>query len=302
MRFQAKPLRSVLFVPGNKEDWMRKAPRYNADALILDLEDSVPDEHKAEARGIVHRMITELSAAGHTLFVRVNRLETGLTAFDLEAITSPGLYGVILPKVEAPEDVVEVDILLKFFERKAGMDLGSICIDPALETAAGIRQAYEVAIASDRVAHMGGGGGKDGDTARSIGYQWTQEGLETLFLKSKILVDARSAGVQYPVSGGWMDIHNLDGLRQLATQLRQLGYTGMHLIHPSHVAVVNEVFTPSQAEIAHWQGIIKAMEERRKEGSAAVTYNGNMVDVAHEETARAMLAMVEQWGLVTPDT
>ena len=302
MRFQAKPLRSVLFVPGNKEDWMRKAPRYNADALILDLEDSVPDEHKAEARGIVRKMIAELSAAGHTLFVRVNRLETGLTAFDLEAITSPGLYGVILPKVEAPEDVVEVDILLKFFERKAGMDLGSICIDPALETAAGIRQAYEVAIASDRVAHMGGGGGKDGDTARSIGYQWTQEGLETLFLKSKILVDARSAGVQYPVSGGWMDIHNLDGLRQLATQLRQLGYTGMHLIHPSHVAVVNEVFTPSQAEIAHWQGIIKAMEERRKEGSAAVTYNGNMVDVAHEETARAMLAMVKQWGLVTPDT
>ncbi len=301
MRFQAKPLRSVLFVPGNKEDWMRKAPRYNADALILDLEDSVPDEHKAEARGIVHRMITELSAAGHTLFVRVNRLETGLTAFDLEAITSPGLYGVILPKVEAPEDVVEVDILLKFFERKAGMEVGSICIDPALETAAGIRQAYEVATAADRVAHMGGGGGKDGDTARSIGFQWTQEGLETLFLKSKILVDSRSAGVQYPISGGWMDIHNLDGLRQLATQLRQLGYTGMHLIHPSHVAVVNEVFTPSQEEIAHWQGIINAMEERRKEGSAAVTYNGNMVDVAHEETARAMLAMVEQWGLVTPE-
>ncbi len=301
MRFQAKPLRSVLFVPGNKEDWMRKAPRYNADALILDLEDSVPDEHKAEARGIVRRMIAELGAAGHTLFVRVNRLETGLTAFDLEAITSPGLYGVILPKVEAPEDVVEVDILLKFFERKAGMEVGSICIDPALETAAGIRQAYEVATASDRVAHMGGGGGKDGDTARSIGYQWTQEGLETLFLKSKILVDARSAGVQYPISGGWMDIHNLDGLRQLATQLRQLGYTGMHLIHPSHVPVVNEVFTPSREEIAHWQGLIKAMEESRKEGSAAVTYNGNMVDVAHEETARAMLAMVEQWGLVTPD-
>jgi citrate lyase subunit beta/citryl-CoA lyase len=302
MRFQAKPLRSVLFVPGNKEEWMRKAPRYNADALILDLEDSVPDEHKAEAREIVRRMIAELSAAGHLLFVRVNRLETGLTAFDLEAITSPGLYGVILPKVESPQDVVEVDILLKFFERKAGMEVGRICIDPALETAAGIRQAYEVATASERVAHMGGSGGKDGDTARSLGFQWTQEGLETLFLKSKVLVDARSAGVQYPISGGWMDIHNLDGLRQLATQLRQLGYTGMHLIHPSHVAVVNEVFTPSREEIAHWQGIIKAMEERRKEGSAAVTYNGNMVDVAHEETARTMLAMVEQWGLVTPNT
>jgi citrate lyase subunit beta/citryl-CoA lyase len=277
---------------------MRKAPRYNADALILDLEDSVPDEGKSEARGLVRAMLEELGAAGQTLFVRVNRLESGLTGADLEAITCPHLYGVILPKVQTAEDVVEVDILLKFFERKAGMAVGSVCIDPSLETAQGIRDAYAIAMASERVAHMGGSGGKGGDTARSIGFQWTLEGLETLFLKSKVLVDARAAGVQYPLSGGWMDIHNLDGLRALATQLKQLGYTGMHLIHPSHVPVVNEVFTPSQAEIAHWQGLIKAMEASRREGSAAVTYAGDMVDVAHEETARAMLAMVKEWGIL----
>ena len=188
---------------------------------------------------------------------------------------------------------------MKFFERKAGMDLGSVCISPSLETAEGLRHAYEVAMASDRIAHMGAGGGKDGDTARALGYQWTLEGMETLFIKSKVLVDARAAGVKYPSSGGWMDIFNLDGLRQLATQLKQLGYTGMNLIHPTHVPVVNEVFTPTQDEIAHWRGLIQAMEERRKEGSAAVTYNGNMVDVAHEETARAMLAMVEAWGIET---
>lgn len=298
MRFQAKPLRSILFVPGNKEDWMRKAPNYGADALILDLEDSVPDEHKAESRVLVRKMIEELGAAGQTLFVRVNRLETGLTGEDLEAITCPYLYGVLLPKVQVPSDVVEVDILLKFFEQKAAMPIGSVCIEPSLETAQGIRHAYEIALASERIAHMGGSGGKNGDTARSIGFQWTLEGMETLFIKSKVLVDSRAAGVQYPVSGGWMDIHNLDGLRQLATKLRQLGYTGMHLIHPSHVPVVNEVFTPSAEEIASWQGIIKAMEERRKEGSAAVTFDGDMVDVAHEETARAMLKMVEQWGIL----
>ncbi len=297
MRFQAKPLRSILFVPGNKEDWMHKAPRYRADALILDLEDSVPDEHKADARGLVRKMLEALGAAGQTLFVRVNRLETGLTGLDLEAITCPHLYGVILPKVESPEDVVEVDILLKFFEQKSGMRVGSICIDPALETAQGIRLAYDIAMASDRVAHMGGGGGKNGDTARSIGFQWTLEGQETLFIKSKILVDSRSAGIGYPVSGGWMDIHDLDGLRVSARHLRQLGYTGMRLIHPSHVPIVNEAFTPTQDEIAYWKGLIKAMGDRRKEGSAAVTYNGDMVDVAHEETARAMLQMVEAWGL-----
>lgn len=301
MRFKAKPLRSVLYVPGNKPDWMRKAPRYGADALILDLEDSVPEADKVTARGVVRQMLQELGAAGITLFVRVNRLETGLTGEDLEAITCPYLYGVLLPKVQTPADVVEVDILLKFFERKAGMEPGSVCIDPSLETAQGIRQAYEIATASARVAHMGGSGGKGGDTARSIGFLWTPEGLETLFLKSKVLLDARAAGIQFPLSGGWMDIHNLDGLRTLATQLKHLGYTGMHLIHPSHVPVVNDVFTPSLEDIAHWQGLIKAMEVRRTEGSAAVTYAGDMVDVAHEETARAMLQMVKDWGLLKPE-
>ena len=282
MRFKAKPLRSVMFVPGNREDWMRKAHQYGPDALILDLEDSVPEAEKEKARSLVAGMVDELGSAGQTLFIRVNRLETGLTGFDLEAVTGPHLYGILLPKVERPEDVVEVDTLLRFFERKAGMAIGSICIDPALETAQGIRQAYDIAMASDRVAHMGGSGGKGGDTARSIGFQWTPEGMETLFIKSKVLVDSRSAGIEFPISGGWFDIRDLDGLRHLANQLKQLGYTGMNLIHPSHVPVVNEVFTPSPEQIAHWKGLLKAMEEQRQAGSAVVTYAGDMVDIAHE--------------------
>ena len=298
MRFKAKPLRSVLFVPGNKEDWMRKAPQYGPDALILDLEDSVPEEGKAEARVLVRQMLEELGKAGRTLFVRVNPLETGLTGLDLEAVTCPQLYGILLPKVQEPSDVVEVDNLLKFFEGKAGMIPGQVCLDPSLETAQGIRQAYEIAMAAERVAHMAGSGGKGGDTARSVGFQWTLEGLETLFIKSKVLLDSRAAGVEFPLSGGWMDIHNLEGLRSLATQLKQLGYTGMHLIHPSHVPVVNQVFTPTTEEIAHWQGLIQAMEQRRGQGSAAVTFDGDMVGVAHEETAKTMLELVKQWGIL----
>jgi citrate lyase subunit beta/citryl-CoA lyase len=121
--------------------------------------------------------------------------------------------------------------------------------------------------------------------------------METLFLRSKVLVDVRAAGIQYPMSGGWMDIHDLEGLRQAARQAKQLGYTGMHLIHPSHVPVVNEVFTPTPQEVEQWRGLIQAMEERRDQGGAAVTYDGDMVDIAHEETARAMLAMAREMGV-----
>ena len=298
MKFKTKPLRSVLYVPGNKEDWMRKAPKYGADALILDLEDSVPLQEKAEARALVRNMLDELGDAGQTLVVRVNTLETGMTGDDLEAIVCDNLYCIILPKVQSPADIAEVEALLKFFERRAGVEIGKTFIDPGLETAEGIRNAYDIATASDRVAHMGGSGGKGGDTARSIGFQWTPDGMETLFLRSKVLIDSRAAGVQFPISGGWFELRDLDGLRKYATELRQLGYTGMHLIHPYHVPVVNEVFTPTAEQIATWQGLVNAMEEMRKTGGAAVMYNGDMVDIAHEETARTMLRMAEELGVL----
>ena len=284
----------MLFVPGNREDWMRKAPGYGADALILDLEDSVPPEGKAEARALVRKMVEELGSDGRTLFVRVNGLETGLTGEDLDAITCRYLYGVMVPKVETPRHVVEVDVLLSFFERRAGVDEGKVFIDPTPETAPGIRSAYEIAKASARVAHMGASGGKGGDTARSVGYQWTPEGMETMYMRSKVLLDARAAGVPYPVAGIWTDIRDLEGLRAAAQRDRRLGYTGMRLIHPSQVPVANEVFTPTNEEIAYWRGLVAAMEERRSQGGAAITYEGDMVDIAHEEAARAMLEMVRE--------
>ena len=129
MRFKAKPIRTELFVPGNKEDWMRRAPRFNADAYILDLEDSVPPPEKPAARESVARMVQELGEAGQTIVVRVNRLETGLTGGDLEAVVGPHLYCVLLPKVEGPADVVEVDILLRYFEREKGLEVHGFTVD-----------------------------------------------------------------------------------------------------------------------------------------------------------------------------
>src|SRR5262249_38263204 len=150
-----KPVRSALFVPGNREDRMQKAPRFRADALILDLEDAVALPDKPRARPLVRKMVEELGDAGQTVFVRVNDFETGLTWADLDAIVCPQLYCVMLPKVTGPEDVRKADVILEFLERKNSIEPGSILIDPVLETAQGMRQAYEVAIASKRVVHLG---------------------------------------------------------------------------------------------------------------------------------------------------
>ncbi|SVA36419.1 uncharacterized protein METZ01_LOCUS89273, partial [marine metagenome] len=182
MRDNAKPLRTMMYVPGNKEDWVRKAPKYGADALIIDLEDSVPPDEKPIAREIVSRLVPELASEGVTLLVRVNDMETGLTEEDVSFAVQKGTYGITLPMTRGPEDVKAIDELITSEEKKKGIERGSVLIDPGLETATGMRSAYDVGISSERVAHMGAGGGRGGDIARAIGYRWTAKGTETLFI------------------------------------------------------------------------------------------------------------------------
>jgi citrate lyase subunit beta/citryl-CoA lyase len=295
---RAKPIRSALFVPGNREDRIQKAPRFNADALILDLEDAVALPDKPKARPVVRKMVEELGRAGQTMMVRVNDFETGLTWADLDTVVCRELYCVMLPKVTGPEDVKRADTIIEFLERKHGIEPGTVLIYPVLETAQGMRQAYEVAIASPRVVHLGGLTGKDGDIARAIGFRWTPEGQEAFYYISKVLLDSRAAGVPYPMGGrGWWDIQDLDGLRAEAVRTKNFGYTGMLLIHPSHVAIVNEVFTPTRDEIAHWKELIEAVEKCEREGGSVVTFNGMMVDTAHVKVAREMLTWASELGV-----
>jgi len=295
---RAKPIRSALFVPGNREDRMRKAPRFGADALILDLEDAVAAPDKAAARATVRKMVEELGRAGQNIFVRVNDFETGLTWADLDAVVCAELYCVMLPKVTGPEDVKRADTIIEFLERKHGIEPGTVLIDPVLETAQGIRQAYEVAIASPRVTHLGGLTGKDGDIARAIGFQWSPEGLEAFYYISKVLLDARAANIAYPMGGrGWWDIQDLDGLRAEAIRTRQFGYNGMLLIHPSHVAIVNEVFTPTAEQIADWKDLIAAVAKCESEGSSVLIRNGMMIDTAHVKVAQEMLKWAAELGM-----
>ena len=293
----AKPLRTMLYVPANREEWIRKAPKYQADAIILDLEDSVPMDQKEMARDIVSRVIPELAASGVTVIVRVNDLSTGMTEDDLSCSVSEGLYSISLPMTTGPQDVMELDRLISVEEDRKKMLSRCVLIDPGMETATGIRSAYQIGLASDRVAHMGVGGGKGGDIARALGYRWTPQGTETLFIRSKVLLDARAAGVPYPVTGLWQDIADKEGLKDFAIKSRDIGYNGMSVIHPSHIPIVNDVFSPTKEEISEWVGIIDAMNHAQSSGGAAVSYNGSMVDIAHEKTAKEMLEFARELGL-----
>ena len=139
---------------------------------------------------------------------------------------------------------------------------------------------------------------KAADPARSIGFIWTREGKETYFIRAKVLLDLRAAGERFPMAAPWSDIKDLEGLRNYQTEMRHLGYTGFIALHPSHVPIINEVYTPSREEMAYWQGVVAAMEEAEKVGRAAVVYQGQLIDIAMAKTAHDMLQMGRQLGIM----
>jgi citrate lyase subunit beta/citryl-CoA lyase len=169
-----------------------------------------------------------------------------------------------------------------------------------VETASAVRLAYDIATASARVAFFGAGVSRNGDIARAIGYRWTAEGTETLFLRSKVLVDARAAGVHNPITGIWGDVDDLDGLRSFAVRSRDLGYEGLMCIHPSHVDVIHDVFTPTDDELRAAVRLLDAVDAAAREGVGAFRLDGRLVDAAHAETARALLRRARGLGLEVP--
>ncbi|MHA6803741.1 HpcH/HpaI aldolase/citrate lyase family protein [Salinifilum ghardaiensis] len=288
------PLRSLLFVPGTKTEWLAKAARAGADAAVIDLEDAVPDSGKADARsGVVatlqqHHVSTREQPPA--LFVRVNALDTWDGADDVRAVARPGLHGIVLPKVDGPEDVRVADRLLTWCERERGLPVGSVALVPLLETARGLREAHDVGAAARRVAYLGALTADSGDVARAVGYRWSPRGTETLALRSRVLLDARAAGVEHPVAGLWTQLDDPAGLRAFAEQNRSLGYAGMMAIHPAHVPIINEVFSPSSEELARWERLVAAVEQAQARGEGAVAFEGQMVDEAMAATARHVLA------------
>jgi citrate lyase subunit beta/citryl-CoA lyase len=281
----------MLFVPGIRESWIAKTPEYGADALILDLEDSVPPDAKDQARAIVGGQIPELAKAGQRVWVRINKSPHLYSLEDLFAVVEPGLEGVVLPKAQGPDDVAIGAAMLAEAEMRKGLAIGSVELFIILETARSLQMAYEIAL-HPRVAAIAGAPAKGADVARAVGFRWTREGLESLYLRSRAILAARAAG-KLPLGGLWQEVHDLEGLKTFASFNRQLGCAGELVLHPSNVAVVNAVYTPSAEDVAYYQGMVGAFERAAKEGKAAVVFEGEHIDLAHVETAREILAQAQ---------
>ena len=282
-------LRTLLFVPGNQERRIDKARSIPADAIILDLEDSVPLAEKNSARAMVSSSIDGLALKGQEVFVRINALSTNHAAADIKAIATPGLNGICLPKSESADDILKADTLIAKAERAADLKVGSIWLLALVETPKGILNVYEIASASPRVLGIAFG---PEDYTLEMGVKRTKEGAEIYYPRVVIAVACHAAGA-LAIDGVYTDIRDEEGLNQDTRLARQMGFHGKLLIHPNQVSPVSQIFNPTEEEITHARGVVEAFEAALAQGQASTSFEGKMIDAPVAERARKLLALAE---------
>jgi citrate lyase subunit beta/citryl-CoA lyase len=276
-----RPLIS-LYTPGNRPDLIEKAARFEPDGIVIDFEDAVPIQLKAQVRGDVAKMLPSLAL---TALVRVNSTPE-LLEDDLKAVVSAHIYGIALPMADTVEQVANADRIITGLERERGLEPDSVKLWLLIETARGVARCFEVCSAARRVESVVFGSAEDGDLQGELRSAWSIDGPEINYSRSRVLVEARAAGLPYVLDGAYSGIKDLEGLRAESRLSRRIGYDGRTLIHPSHVAIAREVYEPDPAEIDHYRRLIAAFEEAEKRGAAAITFENRMVDYAMYKKAK----------------
>jgi citrate lyase subunit beta/citryl-CoA lyase len=281
------PLRSWLFVPGNRERFLAKLESIRPDAVILDLEDSIPLAEKAAARQAVRQALLSGRVPHKQLFVRVNPFSSGLTADDIEAVVASQLAGLFLPKVGDPNDVREANHLLAVAETRVGLPMGHTRLIPVVETVRGIVCVAEVAESSSRILALNFG---YDDFALDLGVARTAGGFETQYPRARLAIAARAAGV-LAIDGPMADFGDPAALEAECRVSRQLGFTGKQCIHPSQIETVNRAFSPSPEELAQARAVIERYEQAAAGGHGSTRLGNQMIDTPVVERARQLLAL-----------
>ena len=269
--------RSQLFVPANDEKKVRKSVSLSADSVILDLEDAVPPAEKSNARKALTKILAELDWGKREVCVRINKVGSGYSDEDLDFVKHEiKVSSIILPKAdEIPRDI-----------RKR---TGKILI-PLIETARGVLKVEDI-VRCEGVEAVSYG---PADLAYSVGGR-TEVYSQNLYVKTRILIAASAYGVD-AIDSVFFELQDLDGFRKEAVQSRDLGYVGKQVIHPSQITIANEVYTPSQSEIAAAKNLVKAYEVATKSSVGAIRLDEKLVDAVHYRKAKLTLERAEMFS------
>ncbi len=310
--------RSALAVPGNNPKFIDRAPKSDADVVFFDLEDSVPMDQKPAARRLVIEAISDLDFRGKAVSVRINGLDTPFMyrdVIDLVEAAGAKLDLILIPKVGCPGDVRMVDVLLSQIEAAMGLTR-RIGLELLIETAAGVQNLDAIAAASPRTEAILFG---SGDFAASTGARLPGIGLPSPdyriltapdpatgrreahwgdlwhYVLSRLVIAARANGLR-PIDGPFSDVKDLDGCEAAMRRAAALGFEGKMVIHPSQIDAANRLFAPAPDEIAQARRVLAAMAEAERDGRAAVTLDGRMIDIASIRQAETIVAKADLIG------
>jgi citrate lyase subunit beta/citryl-CoA lyase len=279
-------IRSLLFTPGNHPDKVAKVFIAGADLAILDLEDAVAMSEKAATRSpVVEALKGPRDCLG---YVRVNAADTEFYPNDISTVTGPWLDGVVLPKVESADQLLAADAALRELEDRHGMSAGAVDIIPILETAKGLASVSDIAGCGSRVRRLSFGAV---DFAKDLGMRLSLDEWELTPPRSAIVLASRVAGLDAPLDSVWVHYKDHDGLVASSERVRDMGFRGKMCIHPAQVPIINEVFTPSEADVAQAEKIIAAFEEAEAQGSASIQIDGFFIDYPVVDQARRTLEL-----------
>lgn len=286
-KLQGLVRRSLLILPVNVPKFVEKAYARGADAIELDLEDSVPLVNKGAARAMVRDAMYHCAKGGADILVRINK-PYALAVQDLDACVWSGLDAIHFPKAESAREITILDHLIGELEATRGMPTGGVQLSIAVETALGLHNALSIVLASPRIVDISLG---PEDYTLDIGVEPSKDGRELFYGKAKMVVVARLAGVQpLGTMGSIADYRDLEGWAASIREARQMGYLGAHCIHPAQVPPLNTYFSPAAAEVASARRAMAAFEAAQSEGRASVGVEGKMVDIPVVERARRIIA------------
>lgn len=287
--------RSFLFVPANRDKFLDKALDLPADAILFDLEDSVPEAEKQAAREGVRAYAPKVGDG--RAWVRVNGIGTGLAEADLDAVIGvSGLAGLFLPKVETAGEVTRWDAAIGRLEAARGIAAGATRLVLSVESALGVLNAFAMASAAARVVSTSFGGAQDGDLNTDLGCAWSIDGPEMLHARCQTLLASRAARIESPLDGVYANVRDPDGFARDTALSRRLGFRGRQLIHPSQIEPCNRLYAPTAQELDYYARVIEAFDKAVAEGHASTTVDGRMIDLAMAIAARRVLDEAKESG------
>lgn len=280
-------LRSRLIIPINVKKFVEKAYLRNADAIVLDLEDSIPKNEKESSRKLIRDALSDVEKSGIPIYIRINS-EQEHRYPDIEHSIIKGITGIVVPKVEYAQEIIEIENYVMKLEQKRNLPSGSIAISILIETAKGFLNIEEIVEASDRIESISLG---MEDLAYDMGFSINDRNSSALdYLRMKLITVARANDIlPLGLLGSIANYTDLDKLSQHAKGAYELGFVGSSCIHPDQVEVFNAAFHHTQEEVKESEKIVDIFNKAIREGRASATYNGQMIDYPHYENAKRVL-------------